>query len=88
MAKTGRVDAIGKMVVPNPKNYARANLYTLDFILEDDLPKAGYIEVRLPGSMILSPSTAQSSGSCKLYPCTYADESSLKFLMQEGLAKG
>jgi hypothetical protein len=37
------VTAVGKVEVSNPTNFARANIYSLTFTLEDDLPKAGYI---------------------------------------------
>jgi hypothetical protein len=56
-AETGRIAAIGTLKVDNLKNYARANLYSISFSLEDDLPKAGYLEVRFPQSMRLTPST-------------------------------
>jgi hypothetical protein len=56
-AETGRIEAIGTLKVDNLKNYARANLYSISFSLEDDLPKAGYLEVRFPQSMRLTPST-------------------------------
>jgi hypothetical protein len=55
------------------------------FELEDELPKAGYIKLLVPDSISLSPSTTQSSGSCKNYTCTEATSNSVTFLMQGGI---
>jgi hypothetical protein len=43
VAMTGRVDAVGDLIIPNPVNSQRSNIYSLTFILEDKLPEAGYI---------------------------------------------
>jgi hypothetical protein len=48
IAMTGRIDAVGDLKVPSPVNSQRSNIYTLTFILEDKLPKAGYIMATLP----------------------------------------
>jgi hypothetical protein len=49
------------------------------------LPKAGYVTITVPDEITLSPSTTQSSGSCKQYTCTDATEKTVTFLMQEGI---
>jgi hypothetical protein len=45
VATTGEVYAIGTVKIPDPTNYQRANIYSMSFKLEDELPKAGYIMV-------------------------------------------
>jgi hypothetical protein len=70
--------------IPNPQNNERANIYAFEFELEDLLPKAGYIQITMPDSVKLSPSTTQSSGSCKVYTCIDATEQMVIFLMQDG----
>lgn len=84
-ATTGRIDAVGEMVIKNPTNYDRANIYSITFELEDVLPRAGYVQVTVPESIKLSPSTTQSSGSCKIFTCTFANSTMVRFLMQAGL---
>lgn len=81
VAITGRVDAIGDLKIPKPVNSQRSNIYSLTFKLEDKLPKAGYIMVILPSELVFSPSTTQSSGSCKIYTCTFANSTTVIFLM-------
>ena len=56
-AVTGAVTAVGEIQIPEPKNNERANIYTFEFILEDELPKAGYIVMFMPDDVTLSPST-------------------------------
>ena len=84
VATTGKVYPEGTIVIPNAQNNERANIYSFEFELEDELPKAGYIQIDMPESVKLSPSTTQSSGSCKDYTCIDATESTVIFLMQEG----
>lgn len=73
---------MGPIQINNPTNYERANIYTFKFQLEDELPRAGYIQIFVPPSVTLSPSTTQSSGSCKDFTCTYANETMVMILMQ------
>jgi len=82
------VTAVGTLKINNPTNYAKSNIYSMTFKLEDVLPKAGYVLITVPSDVLLSPSTTQSSGSCKIYTCTFADSKSVKFLMQAGLPLG
>lgn len=60
-------------------------VYTLKFTLEDALPKSGYVQIDMPPEVVLSPSSTQSTGSCRDYTCWEVTGSSIKFLIQNGL---
>ena len=45
VATPGLITADGDIVISNPTNDAKSNIYTMTFILTDKVPSAGYIQV-------------------------------------------
>jgi hypothetical protein len=79
---------VGTIVPSVSTNDAKSNIYTFTFTLEDEVPKAGYIEVTVPPQVVLQPSSTLSTASCKTYTCLNATPTSVRFLIAQGLAAG
>jgi hypothetical protein len=43
VATPGLIAADGDIVISNPTNDAKSNIYTMTFILTDKVPSAGYL---------------------------------------------
>jgi hypothetical protein len=84
-ATVGAITAVGSVQIDNPANAVSAATYTLNFILQDALIPSGFLSVKMPPELVLNPSSTQSSGSCKTYFCSYVDNSTVTFLIQNGL---
>lgn len=54
--------------------------------MSDSIPKSGYIQVEVP--VHLTPSSTLSSASCKSYTCLNVTDSSVTFLISNGLSSG
>jgi len=75
-------------VTSDPTNDEKSNIYTFTFTIEDDVPKAGYIEVKVPPQVVLQPSSTLSTASCKVFTCLNATPTSVRLLVAAGLTKG
>lgn len=88
VATPGAVTRIAEIVSSNPTNDAILNVYTFKMIMNHEIPRAGYIEVKFPPQVALLPSTTLSAASCKNYTCLDATKSSIRFLISNGTKQG
>lgn len=87
-ATPGDITATAKISPSDPTNDAKSNIYTFKFRLENEVPKAGYIEVKMPPQIVMQPSSTLSTGSCRVYTCLNATPTSVRLLIAEGFQAG
>ena len=87
IANSGKIISTTPQIdIDNPTNSAKDVTYTLNFKMEDAIPKSGYIRVKFPDTVRLVPPTTRSQGSCRTYNCPIVEEGMIQFLLQDGLA--